>query len=124
MKVKQEERNTGRPQLTPERVGGADVFVGTVATVEKAKSRFEERGEQYVVTFKEAPEFDYRINRTGLNTICTEIGDDTDEWEGEKVPLVKTRTSVGGNQRVVFQVAPGDEWPTLLRKGKAKASAR
>lgn len=118
MKVGKELRTAGRPQLTPERMGDADVFVGTIAKVELVQSQF--KGEQFGLTFKEDEEVMYRLNKTGTDILCGEFGDETDEWVGERVPLVKTRQSVGGKTYIVYAVAPSGEWKALLASRKKR----
>lgn len=118
MKVGKEQRTSGRPQLTPEAAGGVDVLVGTVEKVELLDSQF--KGQVFALTFKEMPEHSYRLNKTGTDIICVELGDDTDDWVGERIPLVKTRQSVAGKTHVVFAVAASSEWKSLLAKSRKK----
>jgi len=125
LKISEQERTAGKPQLTPERVGGAEVFVGTVKGVAKQYSK-QKGDDQYVVEFEEVDDAVFRLNVTNLNLLCDELGDDTDKWIGQKVPLVKTRETVRnkpGTTFVVYQVAPRADWRELLgdaprRKGK------
>ena len=123
MKVSQQERTAGRPQLTPDRVGGADVFIGTIKDVTKQYSKQKE-GDQYVVEFEEVDDAVYRLNITNLNILCDELGDTTDKWVGQRVPLIKTRESVRnkpGEVFVVYQIAPRADWRELLGDRKPKA---
>lgn len=126
MKVTQQERTAGRPQLTPERVGGADVFIGTVKDVTKQYSK-QKNGDQYVVEFEEVDDAVYRLNTTNLNILCDEMGETTEKWVGQRVPLIKTRESEirgrPGEVFIVYQVAPRSDWRELLgdtRKPKAR----
>lgn len=126
MRVSQEERTAGRPQLTPERVGGAQVFVGTVKSVTKAFSK-QKDDDQYILEFKEVDDAIYRLNVTNLNLLCERFGDDTDKWIGEQVPLVKTTETLRNSSKsfVVYQVAPLEDWKELLGEGgKARRSRR
>lgn len=115
MKVSKEERTAGRAQLTPERIGGAEVFIGTVKAVTKQPSKLR-GGDQYVVEFREVDDSIYRLNVTGLNTICEQLGEDTEGWVGQRIPLVKTRETLRnepGKVFIVYQVAPPEDWHEL-----------
>lgn len=123
MRVTKTERTAGRPQLTPERVGGAEVFIGTVKAVTKQPSQLK-KSDQYVIEFEEVDDAIYRLNVTGLNTVCEQLGDDTDKWVGDRVPLVKTRETLRnepGRFFIVYQVAPAGDWSELLETPKPRA---
>lgn len=117
-KITQGQRSEGKPQLKPEAVGNADVLVVTVASVEFKDSQFRKE-QQPVLTFKEFPQHEWRVGKRSLNRICERIGEETDDWIGERIPLVKAREEVGKATYVVFQAAPEEDWADLLKR-KAK----
>lgn len=119
-KVSQSQRSAGAPQLKPAAVGNADLIVVTIKGVAFKSSQFRKE-EQPVLTFEEYPEHEYRLNKRGTDRVCEKYGDETDEWIGETLPLLKAREEVGSQVHVVFQVPPLEEWKDLFRRaGKSK----
>lgn len=114
-KITQEQRTEGKPQLKPDAVGNADVLVVTVAEIDFKDSQFR-GGKQPVLTFKEFPNHEWRVGKRSLNRICEQLGEETDDWKGERIPLIKAREEVGKATYVVFQAAPPEEWTDLLKK--------
>lgn len=115
-KVSQEQRAAGSPQLKPAACGNADLVVVTVSGVTFKASQFR-KTEQPVLTFKEFPEHEFRLGKRGTDRMCERFGDETNDWVGERIPLVKGREEVGSNSYVVYQVPPVEEWKALLKKG-------
>lgn len=119
-KITPDQRGGGKPQLKPKDCGNADLVVVTFSAVTMKTSQFR-KGEQPVADLKEFPDFEYRIGKRGVEELCTKFADDTDDWIGERIPLVKRFEQMAKNQGgdgYVYQVAPADEWPTLLKKAK------
>lgn len=122
-KVPKEAKTAGHPQLRPEHAGGADLVVVTIAGVTLKPSQFRET-EQPVLTFEDFPEHELRLGKRATQRMCEQFGDDTDAWEGERIPLVKGREEVGSKTYVVYQVPPTEEWSALLKQAKAKKGSR
>lgn len=118
-KITQAQKTAGRPQLKPEAAGNADLLVVTVASVEFKESQFRKEP-QPVLVFEEFPEHEWRVGKRSLNRICEQLGDETDDWKGERIPLIKAREEVGKATYVVFQAAPPEEWAALLKQSKRK----
>lgn len=119
-KITQEQKGGGRPQLKPKDCGNADLVVVTITAVEMKSSQFR-KNEQPVLAFKEFPEHEYRVGKRGVDALCTRHGDDTDEWVGERIPLVRRFEQMSKNQGgdgYVYQVAPAEEWTALFKKAK------
>lgn len=119
MKVPEQAKSQGRPQLKPDRTGGADLVVATIASVEFRDSQFRKEP-QPVLTFKEFPDAELRVGKRGTARLCERLGDETDDWIGERIPLIKSREEVGNKTFIVYQVAPTEEWDDLLKAAKRK----
>lgn len=110
-----------KPKLKPKDTGGAQVVV---VTCREPALREGEYGEQYSFSMDEYPERMFYLNKHGVDNVCEALGDDTDQWEGEKVPLVLVVTnnpSEGGKQVEVYQVADPEKWEGLFKSYKVAA---
>lgn len=116
-KVPSDAKASGKPQLSPAKMGNADLIGGTIESVEFRKSQFRDN-EQPVLTFKEYPDFELRVGKRATARLCEKFGDETDEWVGEFIPLAKNREEVGAKSYVVYQVPPVEEWPEILKRIK------
>jgi len=119
-KITQDQKGGGRPQLKPKDCGGADLVVVTITAVEMKGSQFR-KGEQPVLTVKEFPEHEYRCGKRSVDALTAKLGDETDDWVGERVPLVKRFEQMAKNQGgdgYVYQVPAADEWNALLKKAR------
>ena len=114
-KVPEEARGQGAKQLKPGDFGDAETLVGTIATAKFRKGQY---GLRLHLTFEEYPDTELRKGPQSVSRLVEKLGDETDDWVGEKIPLVRTRESVGGKDSVVYQVAPPDEWDKLLAAAK------
>lgn len=113
-KVPQEAQAAGRPQLKPDKMGNADLLAGTIASVDFRKSQF--RAEpQPVLTFKEYPEYELRVGKRGTSRLVEQFGEETDDWIGKVIPLVKAREEVADKSYIVYQVPPVEEWAGMLK---------
>lgn len=116
-KVPQEATATGKPQLNPKDFGNADVLGGTIESVVFRTSQFR-ANKQPVITFKEYPDKELRVGKRGTARLIEKFSDDTDDWVGEYIPLIKAREEVGAQTYIVYQVPPVEEWPGLLKQLK------
>lgn len=123
-KVTQEQRSSGSPQLKPTMAGGADLIAVTIAKVDFKTSQFRKE-KQPVLIFEEFPDAEYRCGKRATDRLCEKLGEETDWWVGETIPLVKGREEVGNNVYVVYQVPPPDEWKDALKRaGTSKTSKK
>lgn len=122
-KVPQDMRSAGHPQLRPEVAGGADLLVVTVDSVMFKPSQFR-KVDQPVLTFAEFPEHEWRVGKRSTDRICEALGEETDEWVGEKIPLVKAREEVGRQTYVVYQAAPPEDWKDAFKRAAAAKKGR
>lgn len=116
-KVPGDAQAQGKPQLKPDRMGNADLIGGTIQSVEFRKSQFRDNP-QPVIVFKEYGDMELRVGKRGTSRLVEQFGEETDDWIGEYIPLVKAREEVGAKSYVVYQVPPVEEWPGLLKQLK------
>lgn len=120
-----------RPKLTPEVLGNKDLAVLTVESVHLDIKTGDGRTSGFLV-FKERPEHAYWLNMGGITMLVTRLGDESDDWIGEKVPLVKTRVQnpQTGGKVVKYHVADEEDWDDAIeaakpkRRGKKRAPAK
>jgi hypothetical protein len=121
-RVPDEARGQGQKQLRPADFGNADVLVGTIETVAFKKDQYRASGLH--LTFEEFPGVELRKGPQATSRLVEKFGDDTDDWVGEKIPLVRTTESVGGKDNTVYQIPPIAEWPKLLADAKRAGKRR
>lgn len=119
-KVPPSARQAGKPQLRPDVTGGAELVVVTIAAIGFRASQYAEKGQQPVLSFEEFPEHELRLGKRGTDRMCEKFGDETDDWLGQTIPLVKNREEVGNKTFIVYQLPPVEEWPALLKTAKAR----
>jgi len=129
MKVREERyQPSGRPKIEQKDIEGGDAVVVTIAEVEEEKVKGD-KGDKLllVLVVEEFPDKVHRLNKTQLAYMVEKLGDETNEWIGQKIPLVKTTQEFGSGSRVkdfdVVWVAAPDEWDTILKAGGSKAPA-
>lgn len=119
-----------KPALGTEQLGGASHAVLTVADA-RVNIRIGDRM-QSLLEFEEFPEFAYWLNKTGVDNLCEALGDESDEWIGQRVPLELVTTNNPQTGRTVkkYWVPSPDAWEEIFdeydsrRKPKAKPKAK
>lgn len=120
-KVPDDVQGAGQKQLRPADFGDAEVLVATIATVTFRKGQF---GMKTHLTFEEYEGVELRQGKRGTDRLIEKFTDETDEWIGQAIPLVRSRESVGKNTFVVYQVAPVEDWVKLLKANKRATKAK
>lgn len=72
---------------------------------------------RYVLFFEEAPGLEKWLGKHELQAMIDHYGDETDEWHGKRVPLVKAQSRIGASMFV--QIANGEpplDWAGVLKK--------
>lgn len=62
-----------------------------------------------------------------IDRLFDRLGDDTDRWAGEKIPLVRVRDVTNpstGTKADKFHVPPTDEWDDILEQFAPKAKGK
>lgn len=119
-----------KPALLPEHVNG-DATVVTIAEVNTPKVGGVQK---VVIVYEEYPHHSYWLNATMTDYMVAVLGDDTDEWKGERVPLEKimVENPTTGEPVERLYVMPPREWPDAFdafdgvskEKGTGKAAAK
>jgi hypothetical protein len=113
-KINPTDFGTSRPKLTQTDFDG-DFIILTIAAAEEVTVEDDEKesGERksLVLTFQETGDKSLWLNVTMIKTLIAEIGDDTDKWAGQKVPVEKYTGSFKGKkfEKVGIMESPWDE---------------
>lgn len=110
-----------KPPLTPEVLGDADVAVLTISAVRAGIVTADGR-KTAVVEFEEKPDYVYWLNKTNLANLVERFGDDTDDWVGERIPLVRVRVNNPSTGRLTtkYHVADPEDWDEILAEAKRR----
>lgn len=123
-RVTQEQKESGRPQLRPDKFGNASLLIATIAGVVFKPSQFRS-GMQPVLTFKEPAynTYQFRVGKRGTANLCEKFGDETDRWVNQAIPLLQGTEVVDDATHVVYQVPPVTEWAELFKTAKQAGKA-
>lgn len=101
-----------------------DVAVLTLATVDEVDVEDEEQEsglrKSMVLSFDEIPNKVLWPNRTQIAALVIKLGDDTDHWIGEKVPVEKARVPFKGKMFDKVRVVAAAEWEQYLKSSKKR----
>lgn len=126
MRVKKEKYGNAKPKIEQEDLQGGDAAVFTIEAVEEQKVT-DDGGERVSLTLitEELGEKLQWLNQTQIGYLLDKFGDDTDDWIGQKVPLVKTTSGYGGKTFKKVWVAAPAEWDGIFEEaGLSKRKAR
>lgn len=125
-------KSSGRPKIVQDDIEDGDAVVVTVSDVEEEKVKGD-KGDKILLTLttEEFGDKVHRLNKTQIGYMIERLGDETDNWIGEKVPLVKTKQEYQGKAVATVWVAPPELWGTIFKaagigakKGPAPRTAR
>lgn len=119
MKVNKEQFTNRRPKLEQEHLE-EDATILTIAEVDVIK--LDDR-EAIVLAFEETGDYVLWPNKTGIITLIDKLGDDTDEWIGQKVPVMKVTETYKGESFDKVAVAKLDEWDNIIKPKRAPLKA-
>jgi len=122
MRVKQERYGSSRPKLERDDLDG-DVGVLTIAGFDESKFKDEE-GEKVTpfLWFEEMGEKVHFLNKTQVGYVIERLGEESDDWVGERIPIEKITTTYNGKRFEKLWVSPPEKWDEYLgtRKRRAK----
>lgn len=115
-----------KPALSAETLGGA---AHAVLTVADARVNIQvEHGLASLLEFSEFPEYSFWLNVTSINRLCEKLGDDSEDWIDERIPLELTTTNNPRTGRSVkrYWVADAETWDEILAEydGRRKKATR
>lgn len=100
--MKAERKAIGKPSLRPDDIGTATAVVVTVTGVDYRASKYGDK--RYVLQLKEFPDKELWLSATESNLLIDNIGDDTENWLGARIPLVRETLDVRGKSYEALQV--------------------
>lgn len=117
MKVQSAKYGNAKPKIEQDDIEGGDAGVFTIAAVEEQKVTGDD-GERLslVLITEELGDKLHWLNVTQINYLVARLGDDTEAWIGEKVPLVKTTTHYAGKAFKKVWVADPAEWDEIFEQ--------
>ncbi len=116
-----------RPKLEQDDFNGTFTVL-TVAGVEEVNVTDDEaedgKRRSLVMTFQETGDKSLWLNVTAIKTLCERLGDNTDKWVGQSVPVEKHTAEFRGKKFPKVRVALAEEWDDMLKQAKKARSAR
>lgn len=126
-KLNLKDYNTKTPTIAPEDLE-EDVAILTIDKVNEVNVEDEDAvggtRKALVMSFNEIEDRSMWPNRTAIATLIAKLGDDTDEWMGQQVPVEKVRVTYKGRTYDKVQVVPAGQWDEYLKPKSAKGKKR
>jgi hypothetical protein len=115
MKVQTSKYGNARPKIEQEDLEGGDAAVFTIAAVEEQKVTGDD-GERLslVLLTEELGDKVLWLNVTQIGYLIAKLGDESDRWVGQKVPLEKTITHYAGKPFKKVWVAAPESWDQIF----------
>lgn len=119
-KINASDFGSSRPKLTQEDIEEGDYTLLTIATVDTVSVSDDEKesGERksLVLTFKETGDKALWLNVTMIKSLIAEIGDDTDKWPGEQVPVEKYTGKFMNKEFEKVGIMASADWPAAFKE--------
>lgn len=118
--------SVNKPKLKPSDTGGADLVVGTIEEVVLVPADGEYR-ERFKFTFAEFRDRHHYLRAEEVDIMCDAFGENTDEWRGVRVPLLKgtaPNPSEGNKEVPVYRIAPEEQHKKLLAEFERAAGGK
>lgn len=111
------------PSLKASDLKGAEATVITVKSAEVVPNQNPGRGQRknlLEIRSTEWPDRVFRPNQSGVSELISQLGEETDNWHGKKIPLVVEIATNPQTQEVgeVLHVAPSAQWKEVLADAK------
>jgi len=114
-KVNREMYRNTRPKLMVEDIGDADYIVLTIKEFREDKFDFQGRKKLApFLMFEEAGEKVQWLNPEQIQYLIDALGDETDEWIGKRIPIMRHEFSYDGKDGVNLWIASPELWDSLL----------
>lgn len=125
-KINATDFGTSRPKLTQDDFDG-DYVILTIAKVETVEVDDDEqesgKRKSLVLQFQETGDKSLWLNVTMIKSLIAELGDDTDKWAGQKVPVEKYTGTFKGRDFKKVGVMVSDDWADAFKELKVKRTA-
>ncbi len=114
-KIRKEDFSKRRPKLTVEDLDGGDAIALLIASVEEINVDDDDgKRKSLVLTFEESGEKVYYPNATSLGFILDAYGDESDDWVGKPLPLMRHTGTFRGERYENLQVAAPEQWNEII----------
>lgn len=134
MKVKPNEFNRNRPTLNVEDLEDEAAVLVCSAVEEVELPDSDAPGgvrKSLLMRFEESGDKALWLNKTQIEYLIERLGDDTDDWIGQYVPIEKHETTFRGKTHNKVWVSPPESWDEMLeaagvtpRKAKARPAVK
>lgn len=126
-KINLSDYSSGRPKLTPEDLDG-DTAILTVESTESVtvgeESSPKDQQEKLLLLFEEFEDRPLWLNVTQIRTLVDRLGDDDENWKGEKVPVESHVALYRGQEYPKVRVVPTERWDAALKPPSRSRSAQ
>jgi hypothetical protein len=107
------------PSLKASDLKGAEGTIITVRVANVVSNRNQGRNQRknlLEIKTVEWPDKVYRPNNSGIGELMSQLGDDSDNWIGKKIPLIvePANNPQTGDEVEALHVAPAAQWKELL----------
>jgi hypothetical protein len=114
-KIRKEDFSKRRPKLTVDDLDGGDAIALVIASVEEINVDDDDgKRKSLVLTFEESGEKVYYPNATSLGFILDAYGDESDDWVGKPLPLMRHAGTFRGERYENLQVAAPESWDEVI----------
>ena len=125
MKANAKDYRRSRERLTLEDLGGEETMAVTCTSVEEVV--FDDNGRPrkvLVMNFEEFTDKSHWLNETQVKYLCEALGDETDEWVGEKIAIERHSGKFRGEEYEKVWIAAPERWLSILPPMKPKAKGK
>lgn len=114
-KVNPQEHSKRRPKLTIDDFEGADASALTIASVEIINVDDEDgKRKSMVISFEETGDKVYWPNPSSISVLVAQYGDESDDWVGKPLPLVRHEGVFRGKRFDNLQVPTPELWREVI----------
>ena len=122
-RINPEEFGGSTPKLTPDDLEG-DYAILVLSGFEKVNVPDEEQEggsrTSATITFEETEDKVVWLNRGQIETLCAQLGEDSDDWTGKQVPVEKYTAKFRGKEYPKVRVMPAEEWDRAFKEAGIK----
>lgn len=122
-KINLDDYGTSTPKITPEDLEG-DFAILVVSGFESVDVDDDEaeggKRKSATLTFEETEDKVLWLNKGMLESLCTQLGTDPDDWNGKQVPVEKYTAKFRGKSYPKVRVMPAEEWDKAFKEAGIK----
>lgn len=126
-KVDTSKFGSSAPKLMPEDLE-EDVAILTIAKYEEVMVDDDEaeggKRQSATLKFNETGEKVVWLNKGMVEALVEQLGDDSDKWVGQKIPVERHTATFGNKKFPKVRVVPAEEWDKLFKEAGVRRSPR